>query len=80
MGVKAYTDCTGCGRYGTAYEDTNYVYECGRCEIDRLDTRIKNATRQVWWIEILYWLTDRKPVAYNREHIKMLAEGLTNEY
>lgn len=75
-----HTDCTGCGHYGRAYADTNYVYECGKCEIDRLNGQIRYATQQVWWIRLLYWLTDRNAPSYRREHIKELAEGFFNEY
>jgi hypothetical protein len=76
MGVLVHTECIGCSRMGNAYEDTNYIYKCYNCEINEIDWKIKRATKQVWWIELLYWLTDRKSVNYNREHIKMLAEEL----
>jgi hypothetical protein len=73
MGVR-HTECTGCGRSGSAHEDTNYIYECGRCELDRLNSRIKRSVKQIWWIELLYWLTDKKSTIYYRENIKQLHE------
>jgi len=75
MGVVVWTDCVGCGRHGQAYANTNYVYECGRCEIDRLYGQIRNATKQIWWIRLLYWLTDRKHSFYKRDNVKELAKG-----
>jgi len=78
--VVMYTDCISCRRPGRAYENTNYVYECGRCEVDRLDGQIRYATKQIWWIRLLYWLTDRKRPSYKRENVKELAEGFFNEH
>ncbi len=43
------TSCISCGRSGSAYKETNYIFECSRCEY-------KRTTQQVWWIRLLQWL------------------------
>lgn len=76
MGVRVHIECVGCSRYGSAGVDTNYIYECGNCELSRLENKIKQATQQIWWIRILSWMTNRKPLVYNRENIPSLMEVL----
>ena len=76
MGVVRHTECTGCGRSGSAHEDTNFIFTCFRCEQENMKYHIQKSVQQVWWIRFLYWLTDKRAFSYNENNCEVLLKEL----
>lgn len=48
--------CISCSRTGSAYENTNFKYECSKCQTYREQQEIKKFTQQSLWVRFLHWV------------------------